>query len=105
MPRLVPPTSLQLALLDPEIARELGIVAPDLGEEALGVLTADEGLDGVAERIVPARADVGPPRRPASSEHVMRPRSVSYEDNSLRPHRDHTSGAFRDRYLKDDPHG
>ena len=47
---LVPPASLKLALLDPQVARELGVVAADLLDEALGVLSADVDLERVAER-------------------------------------------------------
>jgi hypothetical protein len=36
---------LQLPLLDPQVARELGIVAPYLLDEAFGVFAADERLD------------------------------------------------------------
>ncbi len=49
-PSLVPPARLELALLDPQVARELGIVDPNLLDEALGVLAADERVDGVAVR-------------------------------------------------------
>ena len=52
------PARLQLPLLDPQVARELGIVAADLPDEALGVLVAEERLDGVSERVVEAGADV-----------------------------------------------
>ena len=41
----------QLPLLDPQLARELGIVAAHLLDEALGVLAAEEDLDGVAQRV------------------------------------------------------
>ncbi len=56
--QLVPATRLDLPLLDPQVARELGIVAANLLDEALGVLAANERLDGVAERVVGARAGV-----------------------------------------------
>jgi hypothetical protein len=39
-----------LALLDPQLRRDLGIVAAYLRDEALGVLEADECLDGIAQR-------------------------------------------------------
>jgi Domain of unknown function (DUF1918) len=48
--RLVHPARVQLALLDPQLRCHLGIVASNLLDEALRVLAADEGLDGVAER-------------------------------------------------------
>ena len=41
---------LQLPLLDPELRRHLGIVASHLLDEPLGVLSADEHLEGVTER-------------------------------------------------------
>ena len=46
------------ALLDPQVARELGIVAAHHLDEALGVLAADERLDGLAERVAARRAQV-----------------------------------------------
>jgi hypothetical protein len=45
---------LQLPLLDPQVARKVGIVAPHLLDESLGILAADERLDGVTERVVEA---------------------------------------------------
>jgi len=53
-----PPTPVEtsvlliLPLLDPQSRRELGLVVPHLVEEPLGVLAADESLDGVTEREV-----------------------------------------------------
>ena len=38
---LAPPARLKLSLLDPQVAREVGIVAAHLLDEALGVLAAD----------------------------------------------------------------
>ena len=38
-------TSLKLPLLDPQVARQVGIIAANLLDEALGVLAADERLD------------------------------------------------------------
>ena len=43
---------LELALLDPQVRREFGLVAPYLFDEALGVLAADEHLKLDAERKV-----------------------------------------------------
>ena len=45
-------------LLDALVAREVRIVASHLLEEPLGVLASDERLDGVAERMVGAGAEV-----------------------------------------------
>ena len=42
---LVQPARLELALLDPQVARELGIVAANLLDEALCVLAPDERLE------------------------------------------------------------
>src|SRR4249919_2176860 len=47
-PGLVQPARLQLALLDPQVACELGIVAAHLLDEAFGVLAADEHVGGFA---------------------------------------------------------
>jgi len=47
--RLVQPSHLQLPLLDPQVARELGVVAANLLDEPLSVLTADEDVDPVTE--------------------------------------------------------
>jgi hypothetical protein len=44
------PARLQLPLLDPQVARNLGIVAANLFDEPVGVLAADERLDRVPER-------------------------------------------------------
>ena len=49
---LVQPATLQLALLDPQVAREVAIAAAYLLDEALGIFTSDEHLDGVAERVI-----------------------------------------------------
>jgi hypothetical protein len=49
---LVQPARLELALVDPQVRRELGIVATHLIDETLGVLAAAERLDGVTERVV-----------------------------------------------------
>jgi hypothetical protein len=43
-PASVRPARLQLPLLDPQVARELGIVPAHLLDETLRVLAADEGL-------------------------------------------------------------
>ena len=43
------PARLKLALLDPQVGRELGIVASDLLDEALRFLAADKRLDGLTE--------------------------------------------------------
>ena len=51
---LVQPARLELSLLDPQLRRELGIVAAYLLDEALGVLAADERLDRVTERVIGA---------------------------------------------------
>jgi len=45
-------SSVKLALLDPDVDRELAIVAADLLDEALGVLAPHESLDGVASGLV-----------------------------------------------------
>jgi hypothetical protein len=47
---LVQPARLPLALLDPQVTREVGIVAGHLLDQALRVPAADECLDGVAQR-------------------------------------------------------
>jgi hypothetical protein len=47
---LVQPARLELPLLDPQVAGELGLVVSHLLDEPLRVLAADERLDGVAER-------------------------------------------------------
>ena len=49
---LVQPARLELALLDPELRRDLRIVAAHLLDEALGVLAPDEHLELDAEREV-----------------------------------------------------
>jgi hypothetical protein len=49
---LAQPARLQLALLDPQVARDRRIVAAHLLDAALGVLAADERLDGITEREV-----------------------------------------------------
>ena len=41
---LVQPARLEVALLDPQLRRNLGIVAAHLPDEALGVFAADEHL-------------------------------------------------------------
>jgi hypothetical protein len=41
-----------LPLLDPQVGRELGIIAANLLDEALGVFAADEHLERVARREV-----------------------------------------------------
>jgi len=41
-------------LLNPQVTRQLGIIASHLIDEALSVLASDERLDGVAERVVSA---------------------------------------------------
>ena len=48
----VQPACLQLPLLDPQLRRNLGIVTAHLLDKPLGVLTADERLDCIAEREV-----------------------------------------------------
>jgi hypothetical protein len=45
---LVLRASLEQPLLDLKVARELGVVAANLLDQALGVLAADERLDRVA---------------------------------------------------------
>ena len=45
---MVPPSRLELPLVDPELRRHLGIVSEHLLDEPLGVLAAHEGFDGVA---------------------------------------------------------
>jgi hypothetical protein len=57
------PARLELPLLDPQVACEFGIVAPHLLNEALGILAANERLDGVAER---GRREAGASRRSCS---------------------------------------
>ena len=42
---LVQPARLELALLDPQLSRHVGIVAAHLLDEPLGVLAADEVLE------------------------------------------------------------
>jgi hypothetical protein len=44
----------ELALLDPQVAREVGIVTVYLLDGPLGVLAANERLDGVPESVVDA---------------------------------------------------
>jgi hypothetical protein len=41
----------ELPLLDPQWHHKLGIIASDLVDEALGVLAADEDLDGIAQQV------------------------------------------------------
>jgi hypothetical protein len=59
--RLVPPARLKLALLDPQRVRELGIVASDLLDEALGVLAAsseelrETAHDERVEPVIPSK--------------------------------------------------
>jgi hypothetical protein len=48
--RQVQRARLEVALLDPQVARDVGIVSANLLDEALGVLATDEHLDGVAQR-------------------------------------------------------
>lgn len=48
--QLVPPACLELPLLDPQVRRELRIVAAHLLDESLGVLATDERLERVPER-------------------------------------------------------
>jgi hypothetical protein len=45
---------LELALLDPQIGREAGVVAVHVLDEALGVLAPDEHLHRLAERVLGA---------------------------------------------------
>jgi hypothetical protein len=52
------PARLKLPLLDPQLRRELGIVAAYLLDDALGLLAPDERLDSVAERVSRARTVV-----------------------------------------------
>jgi hypothetical protein len=49
---LVEGARLKLALLDPQVTRQLGLVAANLVDEALGVLAADERVDRVASALV-----------------------------------------------------
>jgi len=46
----VQPARLKLALLDPQLRREVGVVATSLLDEALRVLTQAEDLEGVHRR-------------------------------------------------------
>ena len=48
--RLVQPARVKLPLFDPELRRDLGIVAAHLFDEPLGVLASDEHLERIAER-------------------------------------------------------
>ncbi len=50
----VQPAHLQIPLADPQVARELRIIAANLLDEVLGVLAPNEGLDGVAQRVAGA---------------------------------------------------
>jgi hypothetical protein len=50
--RLVQPTGLELPLLNPQLRRDLGIVATHVRDEPLRVLARDEHLDRIAEREV-----------------------------------------------------
>jgi hypothetical protein len=43
---------LKLAVLDPQVAREFGIIAAHLFDEALSVVAADEHFERIAEREV-----------------------------------------------------
>ena len=52
VPWLAQPARLELALLDPQLRRDLGIVAAHLLDEPLSVLAADEHLELDAEREV-----------------------------------------------------
>ena len=49
---VVQPARLELLLLDPQLRRHLGLVAPHLLDEPLGVLAPDEHLELDAEREV-----------------------------------------------------
>lgn len=55
---LVRPARLELALDDAEVARELGVVSPDLLDEPLRILASDERLDDLAERVIGTRAEI-----------------------------------------------
>jgi hypothetical protein len=52
------PAGLELALLEPEVARELRLVVVDLLDEALSVLAPYEQLDSLAEWVLGAREAV-----------------------------------------------
>jgi hypothetical protein len=56
--RSVASASLEFSLDDAKVRCELRVVAFHAGDELVGVLAADERLDGVAERVVEARAEV-----------------------------------------------
>ena len=55
---LVPPARLELALLDPQVVGERGVVLPHIREELLCVLKPDAHLKRIAERVARARAVV-----------------------------------------------
>jgi hypothetical protein len=55
-------------LLDPQVARELRLVASYLLDEALGILAPDERLDGIVERMIRARGGVAD----RVDEHIVR---------------------------------
>jgi hypothetical protein len=44
------PASLELALFDPQILRELRIVSTNILDEPLSILAADEDLEGITWR-------------------------------------------------------
>ena len=48
----VQPARLELALLDPQVPRQLWVVSAHFCDKTLGVLATNERLDGVAERMV-----------------------------------------------------
>jgi hypothetical protein len=50
---------LKLAFLDPQVTRELGLVAANLVHEALSVPASNDISDGVAEWVIRTRAEVG----------------------------------------------
>ena len=92
---LVPPTGIKFTLLDSEVARQLGVVAAHLIDEPLGILAPHERLDGVAERVVGARAEVEDgvdehPRLPTSDrDHLLGEGVLVEEGESLRFVHDH----------------
>ena len=74
---LVQPARLELALLDPQLRRDLRVVAPHLLDEVLCVLAADEHLELDAER------EVGLIGRPPPSEVWARSTRSSREEQRV----------------------
>lgn len=78
-PGISQPARLELTLLDPQVARGLGIVAVYVFDKTLRVLAADERLDGVAKRVIEARAGVDDHVHAHESMHVVTYGEIPWE--------------------------